>query len=140
MWYGGPYQLAKPVSTKIGFTQYQYDGKRVTDIQHQDGSSTVLASFSYQYNTAGQLTREVDNGVTTNYVANNMNQYVQVGNDTYNYDADGNLTSITGPGGTFTFTYNQDDLLTGATTPTVISLIGRSYGLPAEVGVTGAVL
>src|SRR3990170_6717159 len=34
----------------------------------------------------------VENGVTTEYTVNNMNQYVQVGGTLMNYDADGSLT------------------------------------------------
>src|SRR5205085_7925422 len=86
-------------STRVGFTQYTYDGNRVTDIQHKDGGTTVLASFSYQYDTAGRLTRAVENGTTTNYGYDVAGQVTSAGATNYAYDGDGvahNTGDVTG--------------------------------------------
>jgi len=43
----------------------------------------------YVYDAIGNRIRTIENGVTTNYTTNNLNQYTQVGGDTLIYDADG---------------------------------------------------
>src|SRR5262249_29571467 len=45
-----------------------------------------------------------------------LNQYVKVGDAQYNYDADGNLISITNSSGTFRFTYDDENRLSSAQT------------------------
>jgi RHS repeat-associated protein len=62
------------------------------------------------------------NGLKTEYVSNNLNQYVQVGDARYDYDADGNLLSITNPSGAFTFTYDDESRLVGTAGPDGVSL------------------
>ena len=42
----------------VGTTQYTYDGNRMTGLVQTDASGNVLASYSYSYNTAGQLSLE----------------------------------------------------------------------------------
>ena len=48
-----------------------------------DGSGNVLASYSYSYDAAGQLSSETDNGVTTNYAYNATGELIQAGSTTY---------------------------------------------------------
>ena len=43
------------------------------------------------------------NGSTTTYSTNDLNQYTQVGNATYTYNADGDLASIQDSSGTTTY-------------------------------------
>src|SRR5262249_28756578 len=61
--------------------------------------------------------RTIENGVTTNYTTNDLNEYTQVGGDTLVYDADGNLVSRSGPSGNATYTYDQQNRLTRVVTP-----------------------
>ena len=79
-------------TNKVGSTQYGYDGNQVTSIVQQDGSGTVLANYSYQYDVAGRLSAETDNGVTTNYAYDAAGELTQAGSTSYTYDANGNPT------------------------------------------------
>jgi YD repeat-containing protein len=56
----------------------------------------------------GNRIRTFENGVTTAYTTNNLNQYTKVGDTTYTFDADGNLVSETSPSGTHAL-YSYDD-------------------------------
>ncbi len=58
------------------------------------------------------------NGVTTNYTSNSVNEYTTVGGTTSEYDADGNLISMTDASGTMTYSYNSLNQLTGVSSPT----------------------
>jgi RHS repeat-associated protein len=84
-------------------TRAVFASNNVASIPNQD--------LVYQYDALGNRTSTVINGVTTNYVADNMNQYESVGGTPYNYDAKGNLLSD----GTSTFTYNVLNKLIGVT-------------------------
>src|SRR5262249_9002427 len=55
--------------------------------------------------------------VTTQYVANNLNQYTSAGTVSYAYDADGNLITRRDTTGTSTYTYNDENRLVGVATP-----------------------
>ncbi|MCI4661016.1 MAG: Ig-like domain-containing protein [Neomegalonema sp.] len=116
------------------FNAYTYDaaGQRVSN-ETQDGTWTygydaigqltsaefasinpdiADKSVTYEYDAAGNRTRVVEDGVETLYTANALNQYTQVGDATFTYDADGNMTSRTDPSGTTTYTYDLDNRLT----------------------------
>ena len=119
------------------FNAYTYDtaGQRVTN-ETQDGAwtygydaigqltaanfvSTNAAiankSLVYEYDVVGNRTRVIEDGVETLYTANMLNQYTQVGDATFTYDADGNMTSRTDSAGTTTYTYDLDNRLTSVT-------------------------
>ena len=74
------------------------------DIQSQD--------ITYEYDAAGNRRRTIVNGETTNYTANNLNQYDSAGNTVHNYDDDGNLVSkiISTPEGDEEWSFGYDDL------------------------------
>jgi RHS repeat-associated protein len=121
-----------PVNSRFDYT-YDKDGRVLTE-------TTLAGTTTYGYDAAGQLTsvalpggrlityaydaagnRSVvsdSGGATTTYVANNLDQYTSAGAFTYGYDADGNLTTRTGPGGNTTYTYDSRGRLIGLTTPT----------------------
>lgn len=105
--------------TLDGAWAYEYDP--VGQLTRAVFTSATLGladqDLRYVYDTVGNRVRTVINGVTTEYVVNNMNQYVRVGDDTYTYDADGNLTSITTDAGTYRFAYDNDSQLVRVTTP-----------------------
>ncbi|WP_299484140.1 Ig-like domain-containing protein [uncultured Roseibium sp.] len=119
------------------FNEYTYDaaGQRVTNTT-QDGSWTygydtigqltsaefistnqeiADKSLTYEYDAAGNRTKVVEDGVETLYSANALNQYTRVGDATFSYDADGNMTSRTDGNGTTTYTYDLDNRLTSVT-------------------------
>ncbi|MHB9065961.1 MAG: RHS repeat-associated core domain-containing protein [Pirellulaceae bacterium] len=82
------------MATLDGNWTYAYDG--TSQLTHAVFVSTNPAiahqDLQYNYDAAGNRTSTVINGVTTDYVANNLNEYTSVGGTTYQYDADGNLT------------------------------------------------
>jgi RHS repeat-associated protein len=72
----------------------------------------------YVYDAVGNRIKVIDNGTSTIYSTNEMNQYTNVGGITYTYDNDGNMISKTEAGVTTTYTYDFENHLIGVTTPT----------------------
>jgi RHS repeat-associated protein len=50
-----------------------------------------VKAVSYNYDSVGNRTSVVDNGVTTNYSTNNLNQYTNIGGSPLSSDLNGNL-------------------------------------------------
>ena len=73
--------------------------------------------LTYNYDAVGDRTSTVINGVSTTYVANNLNQYTSVGGVTYQYDSDGNLTFD----GVRTYTYDTQRRLVSVSEPDVVT-------------------
>ena len=65
--------------------------------------------MQYEYDAAGNRVAVIDNGVRTEYTADAMNQYTQVGDTSRTYDEDGNLVGIRDAGGLDQATYVYDD-------------------------------
>src|SRR5262249_16642740 len=108
------------MSTVDGAWTYGYDatGELTSAVfVPAPGSPVPAQDLRYQYDAVGNRTRTIENGVTTNYVTNSLNQYTQVGGDTLIYDADGNLVSRAGPSGNATYTYDAQNRLTRVVTP-----------------------
>ena len=78
-------------------------------IPHQD--------LTYLYDELGNRIATIENGVTTAYTTNNLNQYTAVGDATLTYDADGNLIAQTGGGENITYGYDTQNRLTSVVTP-----------------------
>lgn len=72
---------------------------------------------TYNYDPVGNRISISVDGNITNYTVNELNQYLQVGNTSYNYDAEGNLISKTTENGTITYEWDVGDLLSRVTTP-----------------------
>ena len=53
----------------------------------------------------------------TPYTTNDLNQYTQVGDTTYHYDSDGNLTAKIAPAGTTAYTYDDQNRLVEVSSP-----------------------
>jgi RHS repeat-associated protein len=73
--------------------------------------------LQYFYDPAGNRTRTIINGTTTDYVTNNFNQNTSIGNETLIYDADGNLVSKAEGSQTSTYTFNDWNQLVALTAP-----------------------
>jgi RHS repeat-associated protein len=111
-------------SQKIGATSYLYDvDMRLSNQQQLSGSGTVLANFTYTYDQASRLSTETDNGVTTSYTYDAVNQLTSDGTRNYSYDLSGNRTggsNNTGSAnqlttdGAWNFTYDNEGNLTKA--------------------------
>ncbi len=80
-----------------------------TNIANQD--------LAYAYDALGNRIRTIENGVTTSYRANNLNQYVTVGTTNFTFDADGNLIKEVSSNGTVTYTYNDENRVIAMTSP-----------------------
>jgi RHS repeat-associated protein len=108
----------------VGTSIYAYNPQGlVSSIQHSAGSTT-LASFSYNYDAAGELTSEVDNGTTTAYAYDATGQLTSAGPTNYTYDANGNPNQSTdsiGPNnellsdGAWNYSYDTNGNQTGKT-------------------------
>lgn len=81
------------------------------------GSPVPAQNLQYVYDALGNRIRTIENGVTIEYTTNNLNQYTQVGNDTFIYDADGNLISRSGLSINATYSYDQQNRLIRVVTP-----------------------
>ena len=97
------------MDTLDGTWAYSYDD--IGQLTHAVFTSTNLSipdqDLQYVYDPMGNRIRTIENGVTTEYTTNNLNQYTQVGDTAYVFDADGNLISQTSP--TVTTLYSYDD-------------------------------
>ena len=79
--------LVTSMNTLQGLWTYTYDDDgQLTGWTAPDGSYAT-----YQYDAMGNRILVDQNGVTTNYTTNDMNQYTTVGGVTYTYDGNGNL-------------------------------------------------
>ncbi len=102
------------MTTLTGRFDYGYDALgQLVSVRHPDGHVVV-----YDYDEAGNRRQVIDDGTSTEYTTNNLNQYTQVGGVTYAFDADGNLISQTENGVTTTYAYNIENRLIGVTNPT----------------------
>ncbi len=113
---------------------YDADGQLVHAVFASTNSSEPSQDLAYTYDAMGNRATTVINGVTTQYVTNDMNEYTSVGGVTYTYDAGGNLVSD----GIDTFKYNILNELIDTTSPTVTSTFAyNALGQRASTTVNG---
>ena len=72
-----------------------------------------MRNVSYQYDPVGNRQQVTDNGLTTGYTANNLNQYSVVDGSSLSYDNKGNLARTIGPAplGGWSYTYDAQNRL-----------------------------
>jgi RHS repeat-associated protein len=109
-------------TTTVAYSAYSYDSMdRITNLQHQNGSGTNLANFTYTYDLASRVTTEMTNGTAKTYAYDAGNELTNDGTKTYSYDATGNRSMTgyqTGTGnqlqndGVYTYTYDSEGNLT----------------------------
>jgi len=82
------------MNTAYGQWTYRYDdrGQLTSAVLDSTTTNVPSQSLNYTYDALGNRVEAVENGVTTVYTVNNLNQYLQAGTTTLNYDADGSLT------------------------------------------------
>ncbi len=102
------------MGTQDGTWTYEYDD--IGQLTHAvfapaAGSPAPAQNLRYIYDAMGNRVQTVENGVTTNYTTNSLNQYTQVGNTTYIFDADGNLIRETSPSGATVYSYDDENRL-----------------------------
>jgi RHS repeat-associated protein len=105
------------MTTLAGTETYGYDPLgQLTSVTYPNGR--VVA---YAYDAAGNRTQVTDNGTPTVYAANTLNQYTSVGDTSYEFDLDGNLTnqlSTLNPQLSTNYVYDIENRLIGVATPT----------------------
>jgi len=89
---------------------YTYDDIYQIETVDYPGGYSFSDDTTFNYDDAGNRTSVVESG-TTNYSANNLNQYDYVGSVYYDYDENGNTTYD----GVGYYTYDSENRLTSAT-------------------------
>ncbi len=106
--------LCSGMTTLDGQWTYGYDADgELTTATFQSKNPAIVPnqSLSYQYDAAGNRVSVTQNGVTTPYTTNNLNQYTSIGTASYYYDADGNLVCQQDGAGGATYTYDAENRL-----------------------------
>ena len=99
------------MTTLQGTWLYSYDDLgQLIGWTAPDGSSAT-----YQYDAMGNRVQVIQNGQTTSYTTNNLNQYTTVGGVTYTYDADGNLIRKASGSDATTYSYDPENRLIAVT-------------------------
>lgn len=111
--------LGRPTSmaTPDGQWQYQYDAiGQLTQATFISNDVLIVPNqdLRYIYDALGNRTQTIFDGVITDYISNNLNQYTQIGDTLHAYDLDGNLVSRTGGGNEEFFTYDAHNRLVSA--------------------------
>lgn len=102
------------MTTEDGLTTYGYDGAgRLTKVALPTGRH-----ITYTYDAAGNRTASSDDGTTTAYSLNPLNEDVSFGSTGQAFDAAGNLVSSSGPGGSTSYRYDAEGRLVSEISPT----------------------
>lgn len=116
--------LARRVTPNGDIIEYKYDAlNRLTNIYYPDGSSAA-----YTYDKNSNRLSMADKTGTTNYEYDIFNRliavyYPNVNPIIYDYDKTGNVVKIEYPDhSTISYTYNEDNKLTGVTDSTGVTL------------------
>ena len=73
-------------------------------------SATVNGNnYAYDYDNIGNRETATESDITTNYTANELNQYTAVGDFTPTFDADGNQTLVKTATGIWSITYDAEN-------------------------------
>ncbi|MBE2259307.1 MAG: RHS repeat protein, partial [Rhodobacteraceae bacterium] len=101
------------MDTLDGAWTYGYDD--IGQLTHAVFVSTNPAitdqDLLYVYDAMGNRIQTIENGITTAYTTNNLNQYTRVGDTSYAFDADGNLVSETSLSGTVLYSFDDENRL-----------------------------
>ncbi len=101
-------------------------------------------NYAYDYDNIGNRETATESEITTNYTANELNQYTAVGDFTPTFDADGNQTLVKTSTGTWEVTYDAENRpvsFTNAESNTVVECAYDHMGRRAtkKVTVDGAI-
>jgi RHS repeat-associated protein len=95
------------MTTLEGVHDYTYDDiYQLTGVMYPDGRTVT-----YTFDEVGNRISVEDNGVVTNYTTNELAQYVQVGSESFEYDANGNLITRTNGGNVTRYGWDEDNRL-----------------------------
>ncbi|NTU53949.1 MAG: DUF4347 domain-containing protein, partial [Chlorobiaceae bacterium] len=100
-------------TTLDGSSTYGYDAiGQLSEVTLSSGRHIV-----YHYDAAGNRTYVEDNGIGSNYLVNNLNEYVSGGAVSWGYDANGNMTSRSEGGVVTTYGYDAENQLVSVARP-----------------------
>lgn len=116
--------------THDGSWSYGYDatGQLVSADFSSTNANIADKSLIYVYDAAGNRTQVIEDGATTDYIANGLNQYTQAGAESFTYDADGNMTSRSDGSGTTTYGYDSANRLIS-----VVEADGTTFGFEYDL-------
>jgi RHS repeat-associated protein len=107
------YGPGDPRTDLAGTWTYEYDDTgQLVGWTAPDGRQV-----EYTYDALGNRLNVLDDGARTNYVVNELNQYMQAGNAKYGYDTDGNLSSHDSVAENTDFYWSSDNRLLRLTSP-----------------------
>jgi RHS repeat-associated protein len=106
-------------TTLDGTWTYTYDatGQLTNAVFASTNTAIANQNLTYVYDAAGNRIKTIQNGTTTNYNANNLNEYTSAGNTIYSYDRAGNLIAKVSNGQTTTYGYDANNRLIAVTGP-----------------------
>jgi RHS repeat-associated protein len=107
------------MATLDGTWNYSYDatGQLIRAVLASTNPQILSQDLTYVYDAVGNRVRTIENGVTTEYTSNSLNQYMTAGGSTLTYDADGNLISKVSSGGNVAYAYDVQNRLVTVVTP-----------------------
>ncbi len=142
-WAGGQLRRSSRDSSAPDVNFHYDPGMRLDELFTNHPVGTYDVTHSWTLNPAGQAADEsTSNNIfashalpttTLDYTANGLNQYTQVGTNTYSYDTGGNLTSD----GSTTFTYDTENRLVSASGGNSATLRYDPFGRLYEVTDSG---
>lgn len=91
-----------------GETNYTYDATK--QLVSQSGAD---GDYSFAYDAAGNRTQANRLGTVTDYLADSLDRYLEAGNTSFTYNADGDLTSSNSRDETFVYDYDAEGKLLG---------------------------
>lgn len=95
------------MTTLEGVHNYTYDNTyQLTGVSYPDGRTV-----GYDFDEVGNRKSITDNGALTIYSSNALDQYTQVGSETFSYDVNGNLSTRNISGNVTTYGWDDDDRL-----------------------------
>ncbi|MFO7902330.1 MAG: FG-GAP-like repeat-containing protein [Pirellulaceae bacterium] len=102
------------MSTTYGEWTYAYDatGQLTQAVLDSTDADISDKTISYEYDPVGNRISVIEDGITTDYETNELNQYTSVGDMTFQYDADGNLILRTEGASQTEFVFDDDNRLT----------------------------
>ena len=101
-------------------TTYRYDHVyRLTEDTRRDGQGLINWQYLFGYDQVGNRTSRTKNGVTVTYSYDDNDKLVSASNGSlFGYDGSGNMTSVSGPLGSWGLVYDDESRPTSITYPT----------------------
>jgi len=115
---GNPTAIAETTPVGSFVTDYTYDA-----LDRLTTESYPHYTIEYTYDPVGNLIRRIDPLGTVDYVYDAADQLQSRGSESFDYDQNGNLITWQNARGTYRYTYNYENLLTGLTLPDDTALV-----------------